>query len=227
MAISPVKPLLGEFVERADPLRIQVAKKLREMLRMGRIRPGMRLTEKGVADMLGVSRTPAREALGVLAESGVLDTLDQGGYVVPQLTQRDVEEMYLMRELLEVPALKLSVRAAKQEFLERLADCLARLQAALDDFASVAFFEGILEFREILFHNCGNETLFRAILQLDNHAEYLKIAVMEDREMRARVVDLYRRIVEAIARRDAREAVTLLRAHHADGQSAYSARLQP
>ena len=212
-------------IARAEPLRIQVARKLRELLRSGHFEPGTRLTEKAVVDMLGVSRTPAREALGALAESGVLDLQEQGGYIVPQLTHRDIDELYKVRALLEIPALQTTVERADPALHERLRVCLEKLEAVRDDYDSPAFLEDVLEFRDLLFSGCGNELLLSMISRLDNHTESLKAAAIADTNVRRDVLKVYRALANAVRSGDVERATNLLRAHHDDGKLAYHAKI--
>jgi len=212
-------------IARAEPLRIQVARKLRELLRSGHFQPGTRLTEKAVVDMLGVSRTPAREALGALAESGVLDLQEQGGYIVPQLTHRDIDELYKVRALLELPALQATVERADPALHEHLEDCLQKLEGATEDYDSPAFLELVLEFRDALFSGCGNELLLSMISQLDNHTESLKAAALAEPSMRAEILKVYGAMAKAVRAGDAERAANLLRTHHDDGKLAYHAKI--
>jgi len=212
-------------IARAEPLRVQVARKLREMLRLGHFDPGMRLTEKAVVEMLGVSRTPAREALTALAESGVLDALEQGGYIVPQLTHRDIDELYKVRALLEIPALQTTVQRADEALPERLVACLEKLKATREDFESSAFLEHVLEFRDLLFNGCGNDLLMSLISRIDNHTEAVKAAAIADAKVRADILTIYSAMAEAVRAGDVERATDLLRAHHDDGRLAYHNRI--
>jgi len=212
-------------IERAEPLRIQVARKLRELLRSGHFEPGTRLTEKAVVDMLGVSRTPAREALGALAESGVLDLQEQGGYIVPQLTHRDIDELYKVRALLELPALQATVESADPALHRQLESCLGELEAASDDFSSPAFLEAVLNFRDLLFSGCGNELLLSMISRLDNHTESLKASAISDPNVRSEILKVYKAMANAVAAGDVERASNLLRTHHDDGKLAYHAKI--
>jgi DNA-binding GntR family transcriptional regulator len=206
-------------------LRVQATRKLRGILRLGHFKPGMRLTEKAVADMLGISRTPAREALGALAERGVLDMQEQGGYVVPQLTHRDIDELYKVRALLEIPALQTTIQRADSALHEQLAQCLASLAAARDDYESTAFLEHVLAFRELLFSGCGNELLMSLIARLDNHTESLKAAALADANVRAEILNVYSAMAEAIRSGEIDRAASLLRTHHDDGRLDYHAQI--
>jgi len=212
-------------IARAEPLRIQVARKLRELLRSGHFKPGTRLTEKAVVELLGVSRTPAREALGALAESGVLDLQEQGGYIVPQLTHRDIDELYKVRALLELPALQATVERADPELNAQLESCLRELEASIDDFETPSFLEHVLKFRDLLFSGCGNELLLSMISRLDNHTESLKAAAIADPYVRAEILKVYSATANAIHANDVERASNLLRKHHDDGKLAYHAKI--
>jgi len=212
-------------IARAEPLRIQVARKLRELLRSGHFKPGMRLTEKAVVDMLGVSRTPAREALGALAESGVLDLQEQGGYIVPELTHRDIDELYKVRALLEIPALQATVERSDPDLNVQLQACLKELEASSDDYETPVFLERVLKFRDLLFSGCGNELLLSMISRLDNHTESLKAAAIADPEVRAEILIVYNAVANAVRDGDVERASNLLRKHHDDGKLAYHAKL--
>jgi len=225
MADKLVHKEFNAEIARAEPLRIQVARKLRELLRSGHFKAGMRLTEKAVVDMLGVSRTPAREALGALAESGVLDLQDQGGYIVPQLTHRDIDELYKVRALLEIPALQTTVECAEPALYKRLEASLTELKAVSDDFESPAFLEHVLEFRDLLFSGCGNELLLSMISRLDNHTESLKAAAIAEPSVRKEILKVYSAMVNAIRAGDVERAANLLRTHHDDGRLAYHAKI--
>jgi len=215
------KPNINLKNKRTESLRTQVAKKLRKVLRLGQLPPGTRLTEKAVADMLGVSRTPAREALSVLAEKSVLDVLDQGGYIVPQLTDKDIDEMYKLRELIEIPAIKDSVEASNDEFIAELSECIDKLSLSVTDYETVDFLEYVLLYREVLFKNCGNKLLYLMISQIDNHTEALKISAVSDPKVRLKIVKAYKRILDAVKNRDIKKAVSALKSHHNDGRKAY------
>ena len=87
-------------MERAQPLGERVYAALRQLLRAGRIPPGQPLQEAALAEQLGVSRTPVREALRHLESDGLV-VPDGRGYTVPALTRRDVEDIYALRFLIE------------------------------------------------------------------------------------------------------------------------------
>ena len=88
------------------PLRQQIADALQGAILSGEIKPGAALIETDIAGRLGVSRAPVREALQLLANSGLVETVPYRGTTVRHLTADDVEEVYSMRTVLETFALR-------------------------------------------------------------------------------------------------------------------------
>src|SRR5215471_10451736 len=106
----------------------QVAALLRQRILDGEFRPGTQLQELPLASSLGVSRNTMREAVRILALEGLLRRNLHRGVVVSQLSLRDVEEIYQLRRMLELPAV-LSARRADPELLKQIR---AELQAYED-----------------------------------------------------------------------------------------------
>lgn len=84
------------------------------------IRPGSMIYEGDAAEALGMSKTPVREALGMLAHEGYVEVRPRRGYVVTHITLSDVKEIYHLRRLLEPDAARLAAANATDEQLERL-----------------------------------------------------------------------------------------------------------
>ena len=109
-------------VVRREPLRQQVLASLKEALFNGRLAPGQQLTEEGVAEFLGVSRTPAREALAILFQEGILERRNTGGFTVTVPTKDKIEQIFQVRHLLEPYAARLAASHAKPKDIKRLAE---------------------------------------------------------------------------------------------------------
>ena len=106
-------------------LREQAIELLREYIVSGRIPPGTKLVEREVADLMGISRAPVRDALRELESEGLVVTRSGGRYVI-KLTQQDVRELYQVRLVLERLAVEL---AAQHRSPERDAALNVRLEA--------------------------------------------------------------------------------------------------
>jgi GntR family transcriptional regulator, vanillate catabolism transcriptional regulator len=98
---------------------------IREMILRGRLRPGQRVAEAMLADMLHMSRTPVRQALPVLAKEGLLVESGTRGYVVRTFTQSEILDAIDLRGVLEgLAARRIAERGASREFVKQLRACL-------------------------------------------------------------------------------------------------------
>ncbi|MCW5849494.1 MAG: GntR family transcriptional regulator [Anaerolineae bacterium] len=106
-------------------LRDHIKRQVCDAILNGLFKPGARLVEATIAEQLGVSRAPVREALVSLEREGIVASLPRRGYFVIDFTEKDIEELYSLRRLLEIEAL----RRALPNFT---ADDLAAMQAIVD-----------------------------------------------------------------------------------------------
>ena len=112
-------------------LREHIAGRIREAILDGTYRPGERLVETAIADQLGVSRAPVREALSALEREGLVVSVPRRGYSVIDFTDKDIDEVYTLRLLLEIGAL----RRAVERFTEQ---DLAEMQRVVDELDEAA-----------------------------------------------------------------------------------------
>jgi DNA-binding GntR family transcriptional regulator len=137
----------------------ELANRLRDMIFDGELRAGERINEVHVAERLGVSRTPVREALTTLVAEEALISIPRRGCFVRELTRREFEDIYPMRAILDPEALRLSgiPSAAGFERLERLNE---EIRAASDIKTRVTLDEA---WHLELVSGCGNEVLLGLI----------------------------------------------------------------
>lgn len=115
-----------------QPLRERVRDELRQRIIDDVYPPGTRLIENDLASQLGVSRVPVREALRALESEGFVKTIPRRGAVVVELSARDVEELFDVREALEVLASQQAALRATKADLRRVNNTLSRARKALD-----------------------------------------------------------------------------------------------
>jgi DNA-binding GntR family transcriptional regulator len=112
-------------------LRDQIGQRIKSAILGGAFRPGERLVETAIAEQLDVSRAPVREALSALEQEGIVAHVPRRGYFVVEFTDKDIEEVYSLRLLLEVEALRRAIDRASQEDV-------AELQGLVDDLSTAA-----------------------------------------------------------------------------------------
>jgi DNA-binding GntR family transcriptional regulator len=196
---------------RPNQVREAVYRHLKDLLLSGRFAPGERLSEPLLAQTLGVSRTPVREALMRLSEEGLVELVPGKGARVRTFTPEEVEEVYRVRALLEGEAAREAALKATPEALEALE---ARLRA-IDEAAPEDHLEQMrrdLEFHKALVRLSGNRTLFRLYEDLLSTLALIRAAEptrSQDPETRRQ----HRAILEALRLRDPEGARRAVEAH--------------
>src|ERR1700710_2326462 len=118
---SMKKAVLEQDVLATDTTNtLRLRNQLREAILSGRIAPGSRLRTAAVSEMFDTSRTPAREALLMLAREGLLDIIPRRGAVVRSFDIADVMELYEVRALLEPLAAKRAASRIETQTVDRL-----------------------------------------------------------------------------------------------------------
>ncbi|MEX0810417.1 MAG: GntR family transcriptional regulator [Dongiaceae bacterium] len=140
---------------------------LKDMILAGRLRPGEKLAERDLGATLKVSRTPIREALGRLVQDGLVEYRPQRGHFVRAIDMRSVEDLYSLREMLEVYAIRLAMsRMQRTDFAEfdRLSQSLERY--ATDPVQSEPELREGQRVHEIIARAARDELLYEMLMRL-------------------------------------------------------------
>lgn len=202
-------------VQKATPLADQVYRALKEAIVQGRLRPGDRLVEAEVASMLGVSRTPVREAFRRLQQEGFI-TVEARGAKVSKLTKRDILEIYACRRVLEGLAASLAARNRTEEDLRAMAEALDRAEQAIAGGLLDEAVRWNIAFHDHLIRASGNIHLMRLMDSLRTYAIQYRTVALHLRPRPLSVVEEHRQIYEAIAQGDAPWAEDLMKMHIAN-----------
>jgi DNA-binding GntR family transcriptional regulator len=194
-------------------LREQVADRLREEILSDRLAPGADLGEVMLAQSLGVSRGPLREALGQLAAEGLVTIVPRRGAVVRTLTEREFLDAYEVREALESLAIKLAVPRMTESDRAELHGMCAQMERAAEAGATERFFEINREFHLLLVHLSGNEKLKEIYVQLIAQMGRLLNKSLELRGGLHKSATEHRAIIAAVDAGDAELAARLLEDH--------------
>lgn len=186
---------------------------LREHLRAGLMASGQPLQEESLAAQLGVSRTPVREALTRLASEGLL--VSEGrSFVVPSLTEEDVEDIYELRLMLEPEALRrVAERAGDGCALEPLHAGLTAMRTAHAADDAAAFMQANYAFRAAWMELVPNRKLVRAIELYADHVRYLRSLTLDEGGTRAVVLRGLETLAAALDAGDGAAAAGAMRAH--------------
>ena len=195
------------------PLRQQIADSLMRAILDGEIRPGEALVEMDIANQLGVSRAPVREALQLLAHSSLVETAPYRGTTVRRLTRTDVEEVYSLRTVHETFALRRAMAfdaAGTAADLRAVCDAM-RAIAARGDWATLAGEDD--RFHEALIRRARHGLLLQ--VWRDIHLRVRQIMALRNRQNDDSMQVFFRHlpIVEAVEAGDVETAVCRLEEH--------------
>ncbi len=183
---------------RPETLPEKIYRTMHEKIAKGDLDPSQRLTETRLAEMLGVSRTPVREALVRLRREGLLDGTPMGS-VIGSLTRADLEEIMEVRDLVDPYIAARAAERAEPKGVVRLEQALAREELALPHRSGQRFAMANHDFRVILLLLAGNGRLSQTASRYDSQLQTLRRATLETRSNRETVVQHHRRLVAAVA----------------------------
>ena len=187
---------------RPSSLREQIRETIRRQIQHGEIGPGDRLVDVEIANGLGVSRMPVREALLQLVNEGYLVGTTRG-FVLPKLSLRDITDIFEIRKLLEPRAAANATRnlsAEGEASLRAAVQRAERAQGAADvDELTLAN----IQFRQTWLAAEPNWRLAATISRFADQVQTVRLGTLHDRATQQIVIDGLKRLLEAFVRRDA------------------------
>ncbi|QWE21483.1 GntR family transcriptional regulator [Polynucleobacter sp. AP-Kolm-20A-A1] len=202
------------------PLYEDVAERLRAQIFAHELAPGSWLDEQSLAIQFGISRTPMREAIKVLASEGLVTMKLRRGAYVTEVDRGDLEQIFTILSLLEGQAAKETALKATEAQLTQLDDIHHRLEKAAADRDAEQFFEVNVRFHELIQEIAGNRWMNGVIVDLR------KVLKLQRRDSLSRTGRLqsslleHRQILQAILKRDPVAAELAMRNHLARGLEA-------
>lgn len=187
--------------------------RIKEAIRLAELQPGEPLSETRLSKQLGISRTPVREALQVLAQEGLVQIIPGRAVTVAAPSTQEVMDAIHIRWLLEPELARLAARAITPPQLTVLYEELDELDDAVsrNDWAAWSAADNM--FHETLSKACPNRLLGELSLQIRNRISYLSSDVHDDLESMTSRTQEHRAIVEKIAAGDSDGAAAAMREH--------------
>lgn len=195
------------------PLRDVVFHTLREAILKGDLKPGERLMEIQLAEKLGVSRTPIREAIRMLEQEGLAVTMPRKGAEVAKMTLKDMEDVLEIREALDELAVKVACTRISEEQLLRLKDTTARFEESTTTGNVKRIAEEDVAFHDIIYEATGNPKLVNLLNNLREQIYRYRVEYLKDSSTYPALVREHRVIVEALEAKDEQRVVTAMHEH--------------
>ncbi|MCL6577495.1 GntR family transcriptional regulator [Kyrpidia sp.] len=180
-----------------------VHKRLRELILSGHFKPGQWLRERELLQILGVSRTPVREALRRLEQERLLESIPHRGFRVPIPTEKEIESFYELRAELEGIAAALAAKRITTEQIDTLEEILEAATRYLRNHQSLEVIRENNRFHETVALASGNPVLLQFLQQLlDGINLYRVFSWSSNKERPPVTLNQHREILEAIRKGD-------------------------
>lgn len=178
--------------------------KLYQAIRSGALLPGTRIRETEIAELVGLSRTPVREAIRRLEADGVIEHQPRIGAVVKSLSHLEIVELYEMRKVLERTAAAMAAKHASRAEIAELRDLNTAMLAAVETPLEVSRLNA--HFHRIVFEAARNRYLLASARALSNATLVLGPTTLENVERVTSVVAQHEAIIDALEKGDASAA---------------------
>ena len=185
------------------PLREVVFNTLRQAILKGELKPGERLMEIALAERLGVSRTPIREAMRKLELEGLVVMIPRRGAQVANITEKDLNDVLEVRIVLENMAIeKACARMTEEDFEQTTAEGNLVKMAEAD-----------VAFHEIIYQASDNKRLIQVLNNLREQIYRYRVEYLKEEETRNLLVKEHEEITQAIRERNVGQARELSYQH--------------
>ena len=208
------------------PLRDVVFKTLRQAILTGELKPGERLMEIHLANKLGVSRTPIREAIRQLELEGLVIMVPRKGAQVASITEKSLTDVLEVRLALEKLAVELACKRITYEQKEILNEKRLVFEdlAGTDDAGMIA--KADVEFHDAIFDATGNMRLGQMVNNLAEQMYRYRFEYIKDKDGHQKLVEEHRRICDAIVNGDMEAATKEISTHIKNQEASIVSRIR-
>jgi DNA-binding GntR family transcriptional regulator len=191
----------------------ETANQLRDMIVEGGLKPGQKIPEQELCGRFGVSRTPLREALKVLAAEGIVQLLPNRGAVVAKITHEEIEQIFPIMGVLEALAGELACERITDQDLEKLRRLHKTMIGHHRRGEWLPYSKLNRTIHEAIFTVAGNPSLSAMYQQLIIRIHAIRFVAKKTPERWHQAVDEHEQMMEALQRRDGKRLAKIMRLH--------------
>lgn len=195
------------------PLRDVVFQALRQAIVTGEFSPGERLMEIKLADKLGVSRTPVREAIRMLELEGLVVMIPRKGAEVARITEKDLRDALEVRTAIEELSVELACERLDDEGKEKLKQACIAFKEAIGTKHVQKIVDGDVKFHEVIFEITKNQRLINIAHNLREQVYRYRVEYVKDFSYHDVLVEEHFAITNAILTNDVKTAKEIMRKH--------------
>jgi DNA-binding GntR family transcriptional regulator len=194
-------------------LHDEVAERLRELILSGELEPKERINEVELCERFGISRTPLREAIKILATEGLLELLPNRGARVGHVSQSEIEEMLEVVAGLEATAAELACRSITDGEIDAIEAKTIIMEKAYGRGDDRAYFTLNREIHELIMQAARNATLSGIYSNLSSRIQRMRYTAHKTPDQWRRAMDEHVRMVELLRARDGEGLARVVRDH--------------
>ena len=195
------------------PLRDLVFNTLRQAILTGELKPGERLMEIHLADKLGVSRTPIREAIRKLELEGLVIMIPRRGAEVAQITEKSMSDVLEVRRTLDALCAELACDRISEEGLAALKDACGQFEQCVAGRDAQRIAQADVALHDIILQATGNQRLIQMVNNLAEQMYRYRFEYIKDSSQHERLVEEHKIIYQSILNKDKETAAAAARTH--------------
>ena len=195
------------------PLRDVVFNTLRKAILTGQLKPGERLMEVHLANRLGVSRTPIREAIRKLELEGLVVMIPRRGAEVARITEKSLKDVLEVRRALDALSVELACDRISEEDIRRLWDACQEFEKAAQGKDASVIAKADVALHDIIVEATGNQRLMQLVNNLSEQMYRYRFVYIKEENQHDTLVAEHREIYESIAERNKERAARAARIH--------------
>lgn len=199
------------------PLRDVVFNTLRQAILRGELKPGERLMEIQLANKLGVSRTPIREAIRKLELEGLVLTVPRKGAEVAEITEKSLRDVLEVRRALEELAVQLVCEKITEAQIEELKAAAREFENVLKDGDITKIAEADVRFHDVIYLATDNQKLIQLLNNLREQMYRFRVEYLKREEVYPQLIAEHEEIIERIEKRE-KDTATKVVCEHIDNQ---------
>ena len=204
-----LKVTMNEYL----PLRDVVFNTLRQAILKGELAPGERLMEIQLADRLGVSRTPIREAIRKLELEGLVLMIPRKGAEVAKISEKSLRDVLEVRRALEVLAVELACQRMTEDDIKKLESAQEDFKAAVDKGEAMAIAETDEHYHDIIYNGTGNVRLIQLLNNLREQMYRYRLEYIKEADKRQILLIEHEHILKGLKERKMDEVKEAMREH--------------
>lgn len=166
------------------------------------LKPGQRISEKEMSDILNVSRTPVRESFITLSKEGLLEILPQRGTFISRVDLGEVEEGMFIRKNLEIPVIQQAIHEFPKKYINTLEDLLDKQAESISEDNCKEFIKYDEKFHRIIFKGCNKEKTWEVIQAANTQYNRVRMLTLIDINKSEILVQEHKDILSAIKNKD-------------------------